>query len=256
GRVFWVDHESTSVLHNGQHPQLPKFMYSPMVAFAAPRGGGPLQPFAIQCGQDPAGREIYTPADGYSWKVAKNCVLTAHNTYHGVLTHLGFTHLVSEAIWLAAVRNLAAIHPVAVLLRRHFEGTMTINKLAVDLLIQPGRAVEYLIGADLKSAYPFIAEHRKNFSFTGHYLPTKLAASRTDSVAELPYSPYRDDGLLIWNAVRRWTAEFVDAYYRSDADVREDHELQAWAAEVASPEGGAITDFGASPGTIADRTDL
>jgi arachidonate 15-lipoxygenase len=52
------------------------------------------------------------------------------------LIHLGFTHLISEAIVLAAVRNLAAVHPVAVLLRRHFEGTMSINKLAVDVLIR------------------------------------------------------------------------------------------------------------------------
>ncbi|WP_163573490.1 lipoxygenase family protein [Fodinicola feengrottensis] len=67
-------------------------------------------------------------------------MLAAHNTYHEVLTHLGFTHLMSEAVLVAAVRNLAANHPVAVLLRRHFEGTMSINKLAVELLIQPGRA--------------------------------------------------------------------------------------------------------------------
>ena len=43
---------------------------------------------------------------------------------------------------LAAVRNLASVHPVAVRRRRHFEGTMSIDKLAVELLIQPGRAVE------------------------------------------------------------------------------------------------------------------
>src|SRR5690242_1902611 len=256
GRVYWVDHEPMSALHNGSHFQDPKYMYSPMVAFAVPRQGGAIRPFAIQCGQDPAGREIYTPADGYSWKLAKNCVLAAHNTYHGVLTHLGFTHLISEAVLLASVRNLAAVHPVAVLLRRHFEGTMSINKLAVDLLIQPGRAVEYVIGSDLKSTYPFIAEHRKNFSFTGNYLPAKVARAGTDSLASLPYYPYRDDGLLVWSAIRRWTDEFVGRYYRSDAEVRGDHELQAWAAEITSPDGGAIRDFGASPGVIADRTDL
>ena len=256
GRIYWVDYEAMSVLDNGRHPQAPKYMYAPMVAFAVPREGGALRPFAIQCGQDPAGREIYTPADGYSWKLAKNCVLAAHNTYHEVLTHLGFTHLISEAVLLAALRNLASVHPVAVLLRRHFEGTMSINKLAVDLLIQPGKAVEYLIGSDLKSTYPWLAEQRKNFSFTGNYLPTKLARSGTDSLAKLPYHPYRDDGLLLWAAVRRWAGEFVTGYYRSDAAVREDHELQAWAAEVASPEGGAIRDFGATPGEIGDRTDL
>jgi arachidonate 15-lipoxygenase len=256
GRVYWVDHAPMSALDNGQHPQAPKYMYSPMVAFAVPRSGGPVRAFAIQCGQDPAGREIYTPADGYSWKLAKNCVLVAHNTYHGEVTHLGRTHLISEAVLLAAVRNLASVHPVAVLLRRHFEGTASINKLAVELLIQPGRAVEYLIGSDLKSTYPWIADHRKNFSFTGNYLPAKLERSGTDGVAVLPYYPYRDDGLLVWTAIRRWADVFVDGYYRSDADVRGDHELQAWAAEVASPDGGAVRDFGLTPGEINDRTDL
>ena len=255
-RVYWVDHAPMSALDNGQHPQAPKYMYSPMVAFAVPRSGGPVRAFAIQCGQDPAGREIYTPADGYSWKLAKNCVLVAHNTYHGEVTHLGRTHLISEAVLLAAVRNLASVHPVAVLLRRHFEGTASINKLAVELLIQPGRAVEYLIGSDLKSTYPWIADHRKNFSFTGNYLPAKLERSGTDGVAVLPYYPYRDDGLLVWTAIRRWADVFVDGYYRSDADVRGDHELQAWAAEVASPDGGAVRDFGLTPGEINDRTDL
>ncbi len=256
GRVYWVDHAPMSALDNGQHPQAPKYMYSPMVAFAVPRSGGPVRAFAIQCGQDPAGREIYTPADGYSWKLAKNCVLVAHNTYHGEVTHLGRTHLISEAVLLAAVRNLASVHPVAVLLRRHFEGTASINKLAVELLIQPGRAVEYLIGSDLKSTYPWIADHRKNFSFTGNHLPAKLERSGTDGVAVLPYYPYRDDGLLVWTAIRRWADVFVDGYYRSDADVRGDHELQAWAAEVASPDGGAVRDFGLTPGEINDRTDL
>jgi arachidonate 15-lipoxygenase len=256
GRVYWVDHAVMSTLSNGHHYDDPKYIYSPMVAFAVPRQGGALVPFAIQCGQDPAGREIYTPADGYSWRLAKNCVLAAHNTYHGVLTHLGFTHLVSEAVRLAAVRNLAANHPVAVLLRRHFEGTMSINKLAVELLIQPDHAVEYVIGSDLKSTYPFIAEQRKKFSFTGNYLPTRLARSRTDGLSGLPHYPYRDDGLLVWSAIRRWADEFVDAYYPTDADVRGDFELQSWAAEVASPEGGCIADFGAGAGSIADRTDL
>ena len=256
GRVYWVDHAPMSALDNGQHPQAPKYMYSPMVAFAVPRSGGPVRAFPIQCGQDSAGREIYTPADGYSWKLAKNCVLVAHNTYHGEVTHLGRTHLISEAVLLAAVRNLASVHPVAVLLRRHFEGTASINKLAVELLIQPGRAVEYLIGSDLKSTYPWIADHRKNFSFTGNYLPAKLERSGTDGAAVLPYYPYRDDGLLVWTAIRRWADAFVDGYYRTDADVREDHELQAWAAEVASPDGGAVRDFGLTPGEINDRTDL
>ena len=255
GRVYWVDHEPMTVLDNGRHHRRPstctaRWSRSPCRATAArsdrspSNGPGPgrardlhaRRRLLLEAGQElRAGRAQHLPRE---------------------VTHLGLTHLISEAVLLAAVRNLASVHPVAVLLRRHFEGTMSINKLAVELLIQPGRAVEYLIGSDLKSTYPWIAEHRKNFSFTGNYLPAKLERSGTDGLAALPYYPYRDDGLLVWTAIRRWAGEFVDGYYRSDTDVREDHELQAWAAEVASPDGGAIRDFGATPGGIVDHNDL
>ena len=71
GRVYWVDYEAMLELDDGAHPQARKYMYSPMVAFCVPRKGGALRPFAIQTGQDPAGREVYTPADGYSWSLAR-----------------------------------------------------------------------------------------------------------------------------------------------------------------------------------------
>jgi arachidonate 15-lipoxygenase len=256
GRVYWVDYKDMAGLTNGHHPFVPKYIYSPIAAFAAPRGGGALRPFAIQCGQDPASREIYTPTNGYSWKIAKNCVLAAYNTRHEVLAHLGFTHLISEAVLLAAVRNLASTHPISALLRRHFEGTQSINKLAVELLIQPGRAVDYLIGAELKSAWAWLAEQRAKFSFRGNYLPNKLAAARTDGVASLSHYPYRDDGLMVWNALREWVSGFTDAFYTSDAEVRADHELQLWAAEVASQSGGGVNDFGMTPGHVDNRQDL
>src|SRR5262245_16048512 len=254
GRVFWVDHEVMNGMENGSHPLGSKYMYSPMVAFLArPQG---ITPFAIQCGQDPAGRQIYKPSDGWSWKMARTCVLVAQNTYHEVITHLGRTHLFSEAILLSTVRNLSARHPIAALLQCHFEGTFNINRLAVDLLIQPGEAVELLIGSSLPSAYKLLAEQRKNYSFRGNYLPKRFARHGTDSLSTLPRYPYRDDGLLVWNAIARWGTDFVDAYYRTDEDVRADHELQAWAAEIASPDWGQVSNFGATPGTIQDQKDL
>jgi arachidonate 15-lipoxygenase len=256
GRVFWVDYELTAAVKNGEHPQRPKYIYAPMAAFAVPRGGGQLRPFAIQCGQEPAGRQIYTPKDGYSWRLAKNCVQVAYNTCHEVLAHLGFTHLISEAIWLSSLRNLASNHPLAALLRRHFEGTQFINRLAAEYLIQPGYAVEYMCGGDLKSEWSWLADHRCNFSFRGNYMPRKFSAAGTDSVKTLSSYPYRDDGLLIWQAIREWADEFVSAHYSSDSEVRNDRELQAWASEIASPEMGRVRDFGATPGHIEDRQDL
>jgi arachidonate 15-lipoxygenase len=255
GRVYWVDYVAMAGLAGGRHAQGPKFMYAPMIAFGVGRDGR-LHPFAIQCGQEPAGREIYTPADGYSWKLAKNCVLVAHNTFHEVVTHLGLTHLLIEAIMLATVRNLAAVHPVAVLLSSHFEGTAVINKLAVNVLIQPGRAVDKLIGADLDGAYALLGRERLGYSFRGNYLPNRFARAGVADGDALPDFPYRDDARLLWDAIAGWAADFVAAYYHSDAEVLADRELQAWAAEIDAPDGGRIRDFGANPGQIDDRNDL
>jgi arachidonate 15-lipoxygenase len=135
-------------------------------------------------------------------------------------------------------------------------GTFNINRLAVDMLIQPGEAVEIVIGSSLPSAYKLLAEKRRKYSFRGNYLPKRFARHGTDSSSTLARYPYRDDGLLVWNAIARWAADFVGAYYRTDEDVRADHELQAWAAEIASPDWGQVSDFGATPGTIQDRQDL
>lgn len=255
GRVYWVDYEAMAGMDNGTHPLGPKYMYAPMIAFATRRDGA-LAPFAVQCGQDPAGRQIYTPRDGYSWRMAKNCVLVAHNAYHEVVTHLGLTHLLTEPVLLSTVRNLAPAHPVAALLRRHFEGTISINRTAVDVLIQPGEPVELLIGSSLGSVYELLARERRAYSYSGNYLPERLRRQGVNDANTLGHFPYRDDGLLVWEAISRWAAEFVGCYYTSDTEVREDVELQAWAAEISSPAWGQVAAFGANPGMVTDRQDL
>ena len=252
GRVYWVDQEPMSVLHNGHHAQDAKYIYSPMVGFAVPRQGGAIRPFAIQCGQDPAGREIYTP---------RRLHLEAGQELRaGRAQHLP-RGIDPPRIHASDQRGCARRHRpesrggapgrsvAAATLRGHYVDQQARGRVADPA--GPGSRVRDRLGPQEHLPLYFIAEHRKNFSFTGNYLRAKLAHSSTDGLARLPYYPYRDDGLLVWAAIRRWADEFVDGYYGSDAEVREDHELQVWAAEVASPDGGAIRDFGASPGTIA-----
>jgi hypothetical protein len=116
GRVYWVDHEPMTALDNGRHPQAPKYMYSPMAAFAVPRNGGAIRPFAIQWVL-PVRREMLHARRRLLLEAGQE--LRAGRAQHlpREVTHLGLTHLISEAVLLAAVRNLASVHPVAVLLR-------------------------------------------------------------------------------------------------------------------------------------------
>jgi linoleate 9S-lipoxygenase len=44
--------------------------------------------------------------------------------------------------------------------------------------------------------------------------------------------PYASDGLEIWAAIKSWVEEYVNFYYRSDAVIAQDSELQAFWKEV------------------------
>ncbi len=254
GRIFFVEHTEMASLKNGLHPQGPKYQYAPWAAFAVPRGGGRLYPFAIQCGPTPQGREIYTPKDGYTWKIARNCVLSAHNNHHEVVTHLGLTHLLVDAAVAATRRKLHVRHPIHALLNQHFEGTVNINVLARTNLIQPGKSVERLVGSDILDNQQYSARSRLAYSFRDNYVPTRLKRFGVFDTKTITAYPYRDDALLVWQAVYDWVSSYVEVYYKNDAEIRADIELQAWAAEATNV--GKIKDFGVSPGAVRDRTDL
>lgn len=251
GRVYWVDYALTADLVNGKHGDgTPKYIYSPMIAFCVPARGGAPRAFAIQCGQDPAGRRIYTPADGYSWRLARNCVQAAHHTVHEALTHLSFTHLVIGKLMDAAAQALPTAHPLALLLKHHFDGTAFINSQVPILLTAPGAWFDVLAGPALPSMNAWIDRQLADFSFRSAALPSRLAANGTGDIKVLADYPYRDDGLLVWNAISGWITDFVGAFYASDTQVRADTALQAFAA------GAGLKDFGRSPGHVEDRQDL
>lgn len=60
--------------------------------------------------------------------------------------------------------------------------------------------------------------------------------------------PFLDDATVIYDAIRTFMTSFVDSYYASDADVKADTELQAWAKEANGP--AEAKDF---PSSIATK---
>jgi arachidonate 15-lipoxygenase len=65
-------------------------------------------------------------------------------------------------------------------------------------------------------------------------LPNDLRTRGVDDTTALPDYPYRDDALLVWNAIAQWVGDYVAVYYPSDSDVTGDYELKAWATELAT----------------------
>ena len=54
--------------------------------------------------------------------------------------------------------------------------------------------------------------------------------------------PYAVDGLEIWFALREWVSDYLSLYYKDDASIKNDKELQAWWNEIVSVGHGDLKD--------------
>lgn len=254
GRLYMLDYQELSVLVPGTWDGQAKYVYCPIALFAVPPGGASLVPVAIQCGQDPAEHPIFTPSpradEQWGWEIAKLTVQVADGNYHELFAHLARTHLVIEAVAVAARRHLAEVHPLWALLVPHFEGTLFINYEAATSLITPGGPIDRIFGGTIASSQQIAADARFAFDFTAGMLPADLKARGVDDAGKLPDFPYRDDALLVWQAIHEWVKGYVSLYYADDAAVVGDSELAAWAECVAGE--GRVKGFG----PIANRSQL
>ena len=51
-------------------------------------------------------------------------------------------------------------------------------------------------------------------------------------VENLPNYHFRDDGILIWNAINEYVTGILNIFYDSDDEVRDDPEIQEWFNEI------------------------
>ena len=246
GRLFMLDYAVLGQLQPGSWGGLAKHVWEPLALFAVPPGGSSLVPVAIQCGQDPEVWPIFSPspvaADQWGWEMAKLVVQVADGNYHELVAHLARTHLVIEGVAMATHRHLATVHPVWALLVPHFEGTLFINEAAATSLIAPDGPIDHIFAGTIHSTQALAVAARLDFDFTARMLPHDLAARGVGPGSALADFPYRDDGLLVWEAIHDWARGYIGLYYTSDADVRADGELAAWAACISGE--AAIKGFG------------
>ncbi|MCG6137203.1 MAG: hypothetical protein MET45_21645 [Nostoc sp. LLA-1] len=237
GRLFVTDYALLASDHITAKPN--QYLTAPIALYYGDRvrGNWQLIPIAIQLGQIPGVSLLCTPLDGVDWTLAKIITQMADFYVHELVRHLGQTHLVLEPIALATVRELAARHPVNVLLKPHFEFTMAINAVGDQVLINPGGFIEIILGGTLESSLHLtnqgVAEVFNNFS--SFALPNNLRQRGVDERSRLREFPYRDDGLLVWKALEDYVSQYIGIYYRSNRDVREDFELQNWLQTLRKP---------------------
>jgi arachidonate 15-lipoxygenase len=257
GRLYLADYQIFDGAVNGAYLNTQKYLYAPIALFAVPRGTEPnrmLNAIAIQCGQNPNENPIITPKSSqYAWMFAKTVVHIADANFHEAVSHLGRTHLFVGAFILATHRQLPANHPLSLLLLPHFAGTLAINEEAQRDLIAPGGGVDRLLSSSIDNSRVFAVRGVQSYRFNSAILPKQLELRGVDDTELLPVYPYRDDGLLIWNAIYEWVCDYLSIYYRTEDDVQKDTYIQKWATEVQAFDGGRIQDFGEANGGIQTR---
>ncbi|WP_445633986.1 Lipoxygenase domain-containing protein [Nostoc sp. DSM 114161] len=246
GRLYKADYSMLKNMKNGSFPNQQKYIYSPLALFVVPPASNPsrsLVPLAIQCKSE---HPVFTPLDGENWAIAKSIVQMADSNYHELVSHLGRTHLFIEPFVIATKRRLPANHHLRILLEPHFEGTILINYGAHKILVADRRQVDELLASTIESDRQLTVQAAQDYlhHFNDAMFPNILASRRVDNTHKLPEYPYRDDGLLIWNAIHQWVRAYLSSYYISEQQLLADQALQNWAKELISQQGGRLQNFG------------
>ncbi|XP_051900437.1 polyunsaturated fatty acid 5-lipoxygenase-like [Pristis pectinata] len=190
-----------------------------------------LMPLAIQLGQLPGpNNPIFLPSDPENlWLLVKIWVRSSDFQLHQVGFHLCGTHLLGEVFCVATLRQLPAVHPVFKLLTPHTRYTLEINTRARNELLGKNGVISRLLATGGPGLDAFTLKTCKSFTYRSMCLPDNL---QDRGVLELKEYFYRDDGLQIWGAISKYVKNIMGLYYKSDRDVLEDVELQAWMKDV------------------------
>lgn len=206
-----------------------RYVGSPTALFYRTESG--LTPVLIQVDK---GR-VVTPdsQEADAWMRAKLCVQTADVTHHELISHLCYTHLRMEAFAIATPRQLPPNHPLYQLLRPHFQFLLAINTRGNTILLGEGAAIDNLMAPIRAASLTLINQaYQKPFQF--HSLPNYIQRQGVEP-EYLPDFPYRDDALLLWEAIAWYVTRFLHRYYPDDQAVEQDSYLQAWAEELGAP---------------------
>jgi arachidonate 15-lipoxygenase len=194
---------------------------------------------------DEAGALQYAPPAGevsWAWNAAKTVVASADDNHHEIISHLARTHLFVEPFIVATHLALPDHHPVSLLLRPHFEGTIFINWSAVHFLVSKGGGVDQLQAGTITSDLKVAAEALTQTAFDEAVVPRGFTARGFGAAVPFHY-PYRDDALALWDAIREWVASYLAIFYRDDGTLQSDGALQRWSSLVRAQDGGRVATF-------------
>lgn len=246
GKIYLLEHPLLGDIKGGTYEQMRKYLPKPRSLFYwqtnTQEERGMLVPIAIELkSESGATKLVYTPKDELlDWFFAKLCVQVAEANHQELGTHFTFTHIVMAPFAIVSARQLGENHPLRLLLKPHIRFMLFDNELGRTQFLQPGGPVDRFMAGTREESLDFVVKMYQQWNLPDFALPTEIKNRNMDDPAIVPHYPFRDDGMLIWNAIKNFVTEYLSLYYRTAQDLSEDYELQNWARELAAPDGGRI----------------
>ncbi|XP_072049919.1 polyunsaturated fatty acid lipoxygenase ALOX15B-like [Amphiura filiformis] len=215
-------------------------LFKPHFRSKVPIDGGSLEesPLTkIETDTDIDDNPVFLPSDpNLTWFLAKMWFNNADASYHQSNSHLAFTHLVMETMYLALRQTVSLSHPIFRLMAPHFLYMLNINKVARDLLLNEGGWVDTKMTIGVKGMLEII---RRRYQGTDTVKPWRLDVDgflkediKNRGVEDLPKYTFRDDALELHNIIKKYVEDIVEHHYTNDASLAGDYEIQAWAEKL------------------------
>ncbi|XP_071948707.1 allene oxide synthase-lipoxygenase protein-like [Antedon mediterranea] len=197
-----------------------------------------LLPVAIQLFQKKADdNPVFLPTDNeYTWMFAKMWFNNADASYHQSATHLGLTHLFAESVTIATHNCLSQSHPLFRLMAPHFLYLIAINSRGLGKLVSKDGWVDRCMLIGRVGMFEIIKRSWESWRLdVNGTLPKELESRGVLDPELLPNYHYRDDALLLWNAILKYVSAVVSAHYDKPEKLSKDYELQEWHKMLSSP---------------------
>ncbi|XP_047136503.1 polyunsaturated fatty acid 5-lipoxygenase isoform X1 [Hydra vulgaris] len=199
--------------------------------------------------------KVVTPFDSNSWLQAKGFADIADMAVCQLKEHLVETHSVQELFCNVFKRHLSPWHPVHQIMLPHCEATSPVGALGISSLIDENKYMHKLFNIGHIGARKLINKAYEEQDYSDSDFEYLIKKKGLDDSSKIPYYPYRDDGLLIWNEIKDFTTNYIDIFYDKDKQVKNDEELLNFVNEVSSFEknGGKYKGF---PKAFTSKKDL
>uniref|UniRef100_A0AAV2MFN6 Lipoxygenase n=1 Tax=Knipowitschia caucasica TaxID=637954 RepID=A0AAV2MFN6_KNICA len=230
GNMFLCDYKMLDGVKTNIINDKKQYLAAPLVLFHK-TSDDELKPVAIQLKQTAAeDNPIFVPTDTkYDWLLAKTFVRAADFMAQGQNRHLLRTHLLSEVFSVSLLRNFPRVHPLYKLLVPHTRYTLHINIRARERLISKDGILAQNSACGADGIITILQRALSSVTYSSLCVPDNI---KERGVEKVPNYYYRDDALKLWDIMHRFVTGVIKHYYKNDAEVKDDSELQAYIKEI------------------------